>query len=236
VKLTLEDIIKKLQYIKTLGFVPSKYSHDGGVGNTLEELLGIKENNIKLPDLGIVEIKTKQVDSKSMLTLMSKTPKPRGINRELFNSYSRVSKKDKIRRLYTTIYGSHLNIRRFKVVFDNDKLRIINPRNIDAYWLTKDILEQLTTKANKILLVLALRKGEKKDNNLKFHYYEAHLLSGLNDTRIKQAIENGKLKIDIRIGADKTGKKIGKYHDHGTGIRISTKDYLSLFDSTKQYI
>ncbi len=234
-KIIFEDIIKKLEYIKTLGFVSAKYSHDGGVGNTLEKLLEIKENNIKLPDLEIVEIKAKQVDSESMLTLTSKTPKPRGINKKLFESYSHIA-KDGIRKLYTTIYGSRLNIQGFRVVFDNDKLRIINSKNIDAYWFTKEILEQLTTKANKTLLVLATKKGEKKHNNLKYHYYEAHLLSGLSDTRIKEAIKNGKLKIDIRIGADKTGKKIGKYHDHGTGIRISKRDYLSLFESSQQYI
>ena len=222
-----------MDVIKKQGFILAKYSHCGGVGNTLEEKLEIKENNIKLPDLGIVEIKAKQVDSESMLTLTSKSPKPRGINKKLFESYSHIA-KDGIRKLYTTIYGSRLNIQGFRVIFDNDKLKIINSKNIDAYWLTKEILEQLTTKANKILLVLA-KKMEVK-NQIKYHYYETYLLSGLSNTRIKEAIKNGKLKIDIRIGADKTGKNIGKYHDHGTGIRISKRDYLSLFKSSKQYI
>ena len=53
-----------------------------------------------------------------------------------------------------------------------------------------------------------------------FHYIEAYLLSHINMNKFKSAVENDKLKIDIRIGTYKSGKNIGKYHDHGTAFRI----------------
>ena len=82
--MTTEKLIKKLKEIKKLGFVKTVRAHDGGVGNTLEFLLGIKENNIQLPDMGEIEIKAKRIESNSMLTLASKSPLPRGVNKKLF--------------------------------------------------------------------------------------------------------------------------------------------------------
>lgn len=69
-----------------------------------------------------------------------------------------------------------------------------------------------------------------------FHYIEAYLLAGLNMDKIKKALENGKLKFDIRIGADKTGKRIGIYHDHGTAIRISKQDYPELYEEHRKLL
>ena len=58
--MTLKQLTKKLIEIKSLGFVKTVRAHQGGVGNTLEYLLGIKENNLRLPDLGDLEIKAKR--------------------------------------------------------------------------------------------------------------------------------------------------------------------------------
>ncbi len=50
--------------------------NDGGAGNTLEDLLGIDENNLKLPDFGDIELKTHRNESKSLITLFHKEPRP----------------------------------------------------------------------------------------------------------------------------------------------------------------
>lgn len=43
----------KLQEIKEMGWIKSqRLGNAGGVGNTLEDLLGIPENNLQLPDFG----------------------------------------------------------------------------------------------------------------------------------------------------------------------------------------
>lgn len=226
--ITLEKLKEKLEKIKKLGFVKTVRAHDGGVGNTLEFLLGIKENNISLPDIGDIEIKAKRIDSSSMLTLVSKSPLPIGVNKNLFNSYSHVA-EDGIRKLYTTIYGSRINPQNFRVVFEENKLVLKNKNNIPAYWPVDLLFLGLKAKAEKVLLVYAETKGKKGSVDEMFHYTEAYLLSGLEPDRIKKVLENGKLKFDIRIGADKAGKKIGIYHDHGTAIRISKQDYLELY-------
>ena len=233
--MNLEDLIKKLQEIKKMGFLKTVRAHDGGVGNTLEFLLGIKENNIRLPDAGKIEIKAKRIDSRSMLTLASKSPLPRGVNKILFNAYSHVA-EDGIRKLYTTIYGSRINPQNFKVSFESGKLILENKNNIMAYWPVDLLFEGLVAKAEKVLLVYADTKGEKGSTNEKFHYTEAYLLDGINLEEIKKILEEGKLKFDIRIGADKSGKKIGVYHDHGTAIRISKQDYPKLYKKHEKII
>jgi hypothetical protein len=50
----------KLQKVKKMGYVVSMRKGNTGIGYTLETLLGIAENNIKLPDLGTIELKSKR--------------------------------------------------------------------------------------------------------------------------------------------------------------------------------
>lgn len=226
---TLDKLISKLKKIKNLGFVKTTHPHQGGVGNTLETLLEIKENNLRTPDLGEIELKAKRLTSNSMLTLSSKAPLPRGVNRKLFEEY-KLLREDGIYKLYTTINGSKANVRGFKVKIDGVNLVLVNPKNIEAYWLLEKLDDVLKKASQKIVLVLAETKGKFAKPSEQFHYIEAYLLSGLNLGKLQQALNDGKLKVDIRIGADKTGKAAGKHHDHGTGFRISKADYLSLFD------
>ncbi|MFA6080885.1 MAG: MvaI/BcnI family restriction endonuclease [Patescibacteria group bacterium] len=232
----IDEIIIKLKEIKALGYVKTIYSHDGGVGNTLEKLLGIPENNLYLPDLGSVEIKAARLKSNSMLTLTSKAPLPRGTNAKLYDNFSYPSEKDGLIKCYIDIYGNRTNKHGLKIIFKDDKLVIENNKQIEAHWILKDLWDQLNTKADKILLTNALTKGEKNSQDEKFYYFETYLLSGLRFNRFKDAIKNGKVKVELRIGIDKSGKRKGKVHDHGTAIRISKQDFLHLFDEHTQYI
>ncbi len=63
-----------------MGWIKTHRSGNTGIGKTLEDLLGITENNIQGPDFGSYELKSGRINSNSMLTLMTKSPEPRGIN------------------------------------------------------------------------------------------------------------------------------------------------------------
>ena len=160
---------------------------------------------------------------------------PRGVNKILFNNYSHIA-EDGIRKLYTTVYGSRMNLQNFKIVFNERKLVLINKNNILAYWPVDLLFEGLVSKVDKILLVYANTKGKKSSIDEKFHYVEAYLLEQIDLENIKKILENGKLKFDIRIGADRTGEKVGVYHDHGTAVRISKQDYPLLFKKHSRII
>ncbi len=61
---TKESLKDRLREIRALGWVETRRKgNDGGVGNTLEDLLGIEENNLPLPNAGEWEIKGQRADT-----------------------------------------------------------------------------------------------------------------------------------------------------------------------------
>lgn len=70
-KFTLAGFKKSFAKIKNAGWIRSKRKGPTGIGQTLEQLLGLDENNIALPDLGRVELKAHRIGSSSMITLFT---------------------------------------------------------------------------------------------------------------------------------------------------------------------
>ena len=233
--ITLRKLKEQLEKIRAMGFIKTHRAHDTGIGKTLEDLLGIKENNLRLPDVGDVELKAKRIDSGSMLTVATKSPEPKGINKVLIEKYKYLDKEGKY-NLHSTVCGSRKNPQSFKVVFEGGKLVLKNKSRIAVYWPISIFDDVLKAKSDKILLAFAETKGERKTKNERFHFTEAYLLSNLNINKFKSAVESDKLKIDIRMGVYRSGKNKGKYHDHGTGFRINKRDFLHLFDNFTQII
>lgn len=68
----------RLLEIKNMGWVANRRpGNAGGVGNTLEDLLDVAENNLQLPDFGEWELKSQRATTGSLLTLFHTEPKPR---------------------------------------------------------------------------------------------------------------------------------------------------------------
>src|SRR5271166_6561967 len=77
---TKDSLIRKLGEIAAMGFVPNaRHGNHGGAGNTLEDLLGIKENNLPIPNAAEWELKTQRLNSTSLTTLFHIVPSPRAI-------------------------------------------------------------------------------------------------------------------------------------------------------------
>ena len=72
-KTALNDIRKK-GWIKN-----ARPGNQGGVGNTLEDLLGIEENNLPLPNAGEWELKSNRKGSGSLTTIFHMEPSPRAM-------------------------------------------------------------------------------------------------------------------------------------------------------------
>jgi len=231
----LGELVVKLRSIKKLGFVKTHRSNDTGIGKTLEDLLDIPENNLRLPDVGDVELKAKRLDSDSMLTIATKSPEPKGANKKLFEQY-KYKDDEGYYNLHSTVYGSRTNSQGLKAMVLRDSIAIENPYSVEVYWPVSIFDDVLVSKSNKILLVFANTKGERKTSKECFNFCEAYLLSNLNKEKFQKAISKDKLKIDFRIGVYRSGPSIGRYHDHGTGFRINKRDFLELFDSYEQLI
>ena len=77
---TKPALIAKLKKISAMGFVPNaRKGNRGGIGNTLEDLLGIEENNLPIPNAVEWELKTQRLNSTSLITLFHMEPSPRAV-------------------------------------------------------------------------------------------------------------------------------------------------------------
>jgi hypothetical protein len=77
---TKASLSKKLKQIAAAGWIANaRHGNHGGVGNTLEDLLGLKENNLPIPNAAEWELKTGRLGSRSLTTLLHTEPSPRAI-------------------------------------------------------------------------------------------------------------------------------------------------------------
>jgi hypothetical protein len=77
---TKELLIEKLKEIAAVGWIASgRQGNQGGIGNTLEDLLGIKENNLPIPNAAEWELKTQALHTTSLTTLFHMEPSPRAL-------------------------------------------------------------------------------------------------------------------------------------------------------------
>jgi hypothetical protein len=73
-----EELIDKIKEIAGAGWIEMpRRSHHGGIGNTIEDILGIEENNLPIPNAAEWEIKTHRTPTNSLLTLGHIEPSPR---------------------------------------------------------------------------------------------------------------------------------------------------------------
>lgn len=75
---TKESLVEELRKIRDMGWIPNARSGNaGGVGNTLEDLLGIEENNLPIPNAAEWELKCQRANTTSLVTLFHNEPSPR---------------------------------------------------------------------------------------------------------------------------------------------------------------
>ncbi len=77
---TKEKLIEKFKEIAKLGWIENgRFGNHGGIGNTLEDLLGIEENNLPIPNAAEWELKAQKKNISSLTTLFHSEPSPRAI-------------------------------------------------------------------------------------------------------------------------------------------------------------
>jgi hypothetical protein len=77
---TKESLISELKEIASRGWIPNaRHGNHGGIGNTLEDLLGISENNLPIPNAAEWELKSQRLNTSSLTTLFHIEPSPRAV-------------------------------------------------------------------------------------------------------------------------------------------------------------
>lgn len=130
-----QALIDKLKEIANLGWViNARRGNSGGIGNTLEDLLGIKENNLPIPNAAEWELKTQRLHSSSLTTLFHSEPSPRAIRfipQVLLPKYGWAHQEDgkKYQKgemsFRLTIHGQARSDRGFMVIIDRKERKIL---------------------------------------------------------------------------------------------------------------
>jgi len=155
---TKESLIEALKQVRDMGWIPNaRPGNAGGVGNTLEDLLGIQENNLPMPNATEWELKCQRSDTSSLITLFHMEPSPRALRfvpRILLPCYGwshqEAGAKYGVSEMSfrQTISGLARSDRGFKVVVDRTQRKVcvsfdaraVDPRHAD--WL-KSVEERI---------------------------------------------------------------------------------------------
>lgn len=238
---SLELFIKKFTVITKMGWIKTHRAGPTGIGKTLEDLLGIKENNIQGPDFDTYELKSMRQNANSMLTLITKTPdtpKANTILRKTFG-YSSGHYDNDEQVLHATLSTNHFSPiantgNSLKIACDDDNINIISQDGkVEAQYKITSLISKLNSKYNNNHFVLARADSRGQGADEEFKFTEAYLLDGFDADGIINLIKNGKIFVDLRIGQYHHGNNKGKTHDHGTGFRIFERDYHLIFNKKR---
>ncbi len=231
----LNELIKKLEFIKSRGFIEAKRKGPTGIGHLIENELGLSETNLPIPDIGgRVELKATRKNSNSLLTLFTFN---RGVWRikqsELIKRFGYVDNNYRP-ALYLTVYHQKCNNQGFYFNVDRQRELILlmneNEKNVIAEWSIYVITGKFMTKLDRLIMILADSKIE--NDREYFHFNEAYLLENPTPQKFIQAFEQNEILIDIRMHL----KTSGGVRNHGTAFRITEKNLVNLYEKRKQLI
>jgi hypothetical protein len=224
----LATLKKELQRIKNLGFIPTHRFGDTGIGKTLEDLLNIKENNIPLHDIqGVAELKAYRKNAKSMLTLFTIEPLPKGGDRDriLLDNFG-YSKRDngRLKELHSTLSCKRYNNQTLKLSVAKDKIRVQGKnKRLNIYWDIQSVEKKFKDKLPALVYVLADTK-EIKGKEF-FHFNEAYLLSDFDFELFKKMVKKDQIVVDFRMYY----RPNGSVRNHGTGFRVKINKLYNCF-------
>ncbi|GAN69852.1 MvaI/BcnI family restriction endonuclease [Acetobacter orleanensis] len=234
-----EDFLK----VKDLGFVRSSRTNSTGVGKTFEDFVGVAENNLKEPDLHGFEVKAQRSYSGSYVTLCTKSPThPIKANQYIKDKYGYPDQSHpNIKVIHTSIFHNKFSINsysgvKFRLQVDLLEKRVyvlvfnLNEEVIDSsIYYSFESIDNALRKIKNLAYVSA--QTEKRNFEEFFHFTNAILFSEMKGLdHFLQEIINGNIMYDVRIGAYKSGNKIGKAHDHGSGFRIKRMLLNGMYD------
>ena len=240
----IKELFEKFKKISSNGWIPSRRSHNTGIGKTFEDLLEKEEDNLSEPDFKGIEIKTHRSESgsyTSLFTCAPNGPKPQE-NTRLREKFGKPEENNpNLKVLHTSIFANKKNtyLNKFQFIIEIDKTnkRIyiavydMNNNLVEktTYW-TFDILNKCLEKK---LKTLAFVSGKHRTNDKgveEFNYTKLGIYKFKSFEKFLNALETGIIMVDLRIGVYKSGTNFGKTHDHGTAFRIKEEKLEDIYD------
>lgn len=220
--MTLDEFREAFAKIKLAGYVRSTRAGPTGVGHTFETLLGLKEDNIALPDLGEVEVKARRLNSTSMVTLFTFNRKAWMMKPlEAVKKYGTLDRSGR-QGLYFTMARTPTSTGLFlHVEEDSISVRHVSGEVV-ATWGLEQLAGQFYKKLPALVLVSAL--SEMRDGVEWFNYTRAQFLAGTSPDILREQILAGNVLVDLRLH-----DQVTRARNHGTGFRAREDKLSSIF-------
>ena len=228
-KMTVDQFKEAFLRVKNKGFVRTARGGPTGIGHTLQELLGLKEDNLALPDISFAELKAHRIGSSSMITLFTFNRKAWKMKPlEAIRKYGTRDKNDRL-GLYFTMTRTPNSTGLF---LHTDKTAV-SVRHISgkiiAEWNLEELAQQFIKKIPAMILVGAF--SEMRDGREWFHYTRARILSGTSKETLLNQIMSDNVVVDLRLHDKGTSAR-----NHGTGFRAHDDKLPLLFNQVKDII
>jgi hypothetical protein len=254
---TKENLIAEFKEIAAKGWIENaRHGNAGGVGNTLEDLLGIEENNLPIPNAAEWELKAQRINTTSLTTI---EPSPRAIKfvpQILLLKYgwrhqeAGLKYPEKEMSFRQTIHGNSASDRGFMVKIDRKERKVlisfdsskVSERNADWLETVKQQIglgelspqpywgfDDLASKAGtKLLNCFYVQAEMKKDDEKEFYKYsKVTMLQKFNFDGFLNALEAGNILIDFDA---RTG------HNHGTKFRMRQNCLPQLYEKITEIL
>ena len=239
---TIKQLEQEFDKISKKGYIRGIYNNSSSIGRTFENELNLPRNTLEIPDYNGIEIKTRRTYSKSYITLFNAIPdgeKPQEVER-LKNSYGYPYKKDKrYKALYAGVYGNKKTFAGIKYQYKLDVDRIAqkiflcvydrydNLIEREVYWSFIYLESKIMLKMQVLAIVNAWPKKVDGWNYFRYHKIDFYLFKNF-ETFLK-LIEEGIIKIILKVDIHLDEKNYGKTYDHGCGFAIQEKDIIKLY-------
>ena len=244
--LIARELLTKILDIHRAGFLPSITPGDPGVGDTLENALGISRNNRPTPDYHGIELKATRISrggkkrNETRINLFAKVPDAGFKYSQIVQAYGKWAFKNLEERLAieNTTYASHPNSYGLvlKVESDNDKLHLCHVNEqaklrFLSYWMLTNLRKILLTKHRETFWVKA--QSIQRDGIEWFRYDHITHTRNPNDLLLAPLIETDKITVEL-LGYFSKQKGM-KWRDHGMLFKMKPEDLPLLFGEPKEY-
>lgn len=224
----IQQLKEKLKEIKATGYVVSKRKGNTGIGYTLETLLKIKENNLKTPDFGKIEIKSQRRNVSNKVTMFTFNRAAWKIKqKDLIEKYGYTDTNKRL-SLYCTA-NSKPNNQGLYLKIEDEALRLYHVnKELIAEWQVIDLVETFKSKMPALVVVSAdsrINSDEKEE----LWFNESYFLKNPDKDNFIDLIKKDIIIVDIRMHL----KKTSAVRNHGTAFRIDEK-FLNLCFGIKE--
>lgn len=238
--LIADELRNKIQDIHNRGFLRTITIGDPGVGDTLENALGIARNNDKNPDYKGIELKAsrKRIGKTNRSNLFDQAPDwktPNGMTEyeilDKYGYYGMSSKGIERFQLYCTLAAKKPNSQGLYLSYNEkkDTLEVNAKDEFVTLWSMDTLRSRLKQKHPATFWVKAT--VDIRENIEYFRYDHIKYTRNPNLSLFADLIDSGIVTVDFLMHL----KENGKVRDHGFPFKIRPKDINMLFPEVIEY-